>query len=99
MWEYGALVKEILDMHDVCSMRLIFFFFLPPLATLFERVVDGEGTSHPLQLTPEMIKTMRQLAITEVRHETTEREAAINVVYKCELEVSHCLEKWRLNTL
>lgn len=66
------------------------FFGVGPLAgnyrtgdrTLFNRVSDGEGTSRPTQLTPEMMETVRQLALTEARRETAEREAAL----KTELE-------------
>ncbi|KAI5407565.1 hypothetical protein KIW84_053715 [Lathyrus oleraceus] len=50
--------------------------------TLFNRVASGEGTSRPTQLTPEMMETVRQLALTEARRETAEREAAL----KAELE-------------
>jgi hypothetical protein len=66
------------------------FFGVGPLAgnyrtgdrTLFDRVASGEGTSRPTQLTPEMMETVRQLALTEARRETAEREAAL----KAELE-------------
>ncbi|KAI5419303.1 hypothetical protein KIW84_043466 [Lathyrus oleraceus] len=66
------------------------FFGVGPLAdnyrtrdrTLFDRVASGEGTSRPTQLTHEMMETVRQLALTEARRETAEREAAL----KAELE-------------
>lgn len=73
------------------------FFGVGPLAgnyrtgdrTLFDRVASGEGTSRPTQLTPEMMETVRQLALTEARRETAEREAALNereAAVKAELE-------------
>ncbi|XP_058726403.1 uncharacterized protein LOC131597744 [Vicia villosa] len=44
---------------------------------LFERVRDGEGTSRPSQLSPQMIETIRQLAVSEARRESEQREMAL----------------------
>ncbi|XP_058765319.1 uncharacterized protein LOC131638793 [Vicia villosa] len=45
--------------------------------TLFERVRDGEGSSRPAQLSPQVMETIRQLALTEARRESEQREAAL----------------------
>ncbi|XP_058724947.1 uncharacterized protein LOC131596337 [Vicia villosa] len=44
---------------------------------LFERVRDGEGTSRPAQLSPQMMEIIRQLAISEARRESEQREMAL----------------------
>ncbi|XP_058784668.1 uncharacterized protein LOC131659502 [Vicia villosa] len=44
---------------------------------LFERVRDGEGTSRPAQLSLQMMETIRQLAISEARRESEQREMAL----------------------
>lgn len=36
---------------------------------LFTRIADGEGSSHPLVLSAEMVETVRQLALSETTHE------------------------------
>ncbi|KAI5438139.1 hypothetical protein KIW84_024038 [Lathyrus oleraceus] len=46
---------------------------------LFQRVRDGEETSHPPQLTPGMLEIVRQLALTEVRRELAQRETALKI--------------------
>ena len=45
--------------------------------TLFQRVRDGEGTSNPPQLSPEIMETIRQLALSEARRESEQREASL----------------------
>ncbi|XP_058753251.1 uncharacterized protein LOC131626449 [Vicia villosa] len=46
---------------------------------LFQRVRDGEGSSRPTQLTPQIMETIRQLALTEaeLKAQMDEREAAL----------------------
>ncbi|XP_058766979.1 uncharacterized protein LOC131640615 [Vicia villosa] len=44
---------------------------------LFQRVRDGEGSSRPTQLTPQVMETIRQLALTEARRELAQREAEL----------------------
>ena len=50
--------------------------------TLFQRLEDGEVGSRPPELTPEMLETVRQLALSEARGEAEAREAAL----KAEME-------------
>ncbi|XP_058784570.1 uncharacterized protein LOC131659387 [Vicia villosa] len=44
---------------------------------LFQRVRDGEGSSRPKQLAPQVMETIRQLALTEARRELAQREAEL----------------------
>ncbi|XP_058756455.1 uncharacterized protein LOC131629689 [Vicia villosa] len=44
---------------------------------LFERVRDGEGSSCPAQLPPQMMETIRQLAVSEARRDSEQRETAL----------------------
>ncbi|XP_058746668.1 uncharacterized protein LOC131619607 [Vicia villosa] len=44
---------------------------------LFQRVRDGEGSSRPTQLAPQVMETIRQLALTEARRELAQREAEL----------------------
>lgn len=54
--------------------------------TLFQRVRDGEETSHPPHLTPEMLEIVRQLVLTETRRELTQRKATP----KAQMETQQC---------
>ncbi|XP_058733614.1 uncharacterized protein LOC131605254 [Vicia villosa] len=44
---------------------------------LFERVRDGEGSSRPTQLSPKMMETIRQLAVSETRRESEQHEMTL----------------------
>lgn len=46
--------------------------------TLFEKVTDGEGMSRPQKLTPQMMKTVRKLAITEARQQNMRHDKCPN---------------------